>query len=153
MVTPLIPTYYLTLAQYADQHNVSERTVKRWLSADELPGATKNEHGAWQIPSHAQRTVPAGEGQTTLALRPEQNVTAVQYDPPAPMPAVREIPAGRTFFSAAEAAELMSCPELRITAYAIKKHREYYHGVEAGPNGMIVVPAYRILQLKGLLAS
>lgn len=159
IVTPLIasenglPAGYATLQEFADNYlpkKISTRTAKRWLTAGEVPGAEKTPDGRWMIPASARHT-PNVEPTTDVALTPgfqAPAVTPVQYDaPPAPLP---EIPAGRTFFSAAEASALMSCPEMHISEYSIRKNREYYHAT-IGENGAVAVPRYRILQLKGLL--
>jgi len=48
----------LSLSQYATAHNVSTRTVKRWLADEELPGAEKDQFtNEWRIPAHATRTL------------------------------------------------------------------------------------------------
>lgn len=145
----VIPSWFVSLAQYSELHGVTDRTVKRWLAGNELPGAYKDGRGAWQIPKDAVRTIPDESAQQGMVPAPRAEVTPTQYDAPAPV--APAIPAGRTFFTAAEAAALMSCPELVISEYAVKKHREYYHAIDSGPNGAIIVPAYRLLQLKGIL--
>jgi excisionase family DNA binding protein len=48
----------MNLAQYADHAGVSVRTVERWLSAGELPGATQAPDGRWHIPADTIRTRP-----------------------------------------------------------------------------------------------
>jgi hypothetical protein len=46
---------YLTIRQYSDEHQVHERTIKRWLSAGELPGAFQDQTTQWHIPADATR--------------------------------------------------------------------------------------------------
>ena len=41
---------YLTMAEWADSRDVSERTVRRWLAAGQIAGAVKR-HGQWEIPA------------------------------------------------------------------------------------------------------
>lgn len=142
MATPIIPTFYFTIPQYAEHHGLSERTVKRYLAAGELPGAMKNEHNQWQIPAHVERTLPQ---QHQVAL-----VQPSEIEPAHHSLEFDDAPRRRTFYTADEAAELMSSPEMKITGYAVRKHREYFHAVDAGPNGQIIVPAARIRELKGM---
>ena len=54
-----VPTVALTLEAYCQRHNLGERTVRRWLAAGELPGASKDS-GSWMIPANAQRQPGAG---------------------------------------------------------------------------------------------
>lgn len=58
---------FLTLAEYAEKVGVSTRTIKRWLGADEVPGAYRDEYagGQWRIPENASRVIRATSAEQT----------------------------------------------------------------------------------------
>lgn len=45
----------LTPEEYAAPRGISPASVRKWCRAGEMPGATQNEAGKWQIPATAVR--------------------------------------------------------------------------------------------------
>lgn len=129
------PVQWLTAAQYADQAGASERTVKRWLADGELPGATKDERGRWLIPADTTRT----PGADVVPLAPRHMTRPMTTQQPGP-----ELDALPSFLSIDQAAHILG-----ITAYAIRKHREYFDAQPFGPNGALVIPLATIRKVRG----
>lgn len=50
----------VSLNRYADMAGKSVRTVQRWLSDGEVPGAFQDEDGRWAIPANARRQRTTG---------------------------------------------------------------------------------------------
>ena len=50
----------LTRPEYGERYGYGERTMQRYLAEGRLPGAVKNEKGAWLIPADAQVSEPSG---------------------------------------------------------------------------------------------
>lgn len=128
-LTPDIPSPLLTLEGYARATGKTERTIRRWLAADELPGAFQDDQGRWSIPADAERTVTSGEVVTMT-----RQVTTPDIGPDA-MP---------SFLTIEQAAQLLG-----ISSYAIATHREYFDVVPFGANGSFVVPLATIKRIRG----
>jgi len=125
----------VTAATYAELVDVAERTVKRWLADDELPGAVKDERGRWLIPSGVER-VPRTGDVVQLQLR---DVEPISYQ--APAPTVEALP---SFLTLDDAAAILG-----ISRHAIATHRDYFGVVPFGPNGSLVVPLATIKRIRG----
>lgn len=50
---------YLTVAQWAEQHDVGESTVRRLCADGQLPGAERGANNDWRIPRGAKRRAVA----------------------------------------------------------------------------------------------
>lgn len=75
------------LSDYAARHQVSERTVKRWLASEALPGAVKVE-GTWSIPADAKPLRGAGGGGgTVITQQPLMPSAPARPSAPATTPA------------------------------------------------------------------
>lgn len=123
-----------TVAEYAKARRITDRTVKRWLAAGELPGAQKDEQGRWLIPADADRTEASGQ---LVAL--EQTRQLVEQ-----LPAPRSLDELPSFLSIELAARILD-----ISQHAITTHRDYFGVVPFGPNGSLVVPLATIKKIRG----
>lgn len=141
-------TEMLSIVDYAERQGINARTVKRWLAADELPGAEKDPFtGAWRIPANATRMVTAkvdpqpGPG-TELEFGPAYPGTVGQFhgwppaavapEEPTRLEDLEELPA---FLTIAQAAEYLGIPQAQILA-----HRETFGVMDVGVNGSPRVP-------------
>ncbi len=81
------------LSDYAARHQVSERTVKRWLASEALPGAVKVE-GTWSIPADAKPLRGAGGGGgTVITQQPLMPSAPAQGHQGVPWGALDQLPA------------------------------------------------------------
>ncbi len=78
-MTELMGDVMMSLDQYADHVGASTRTVMRWLKAGEVPGAQKNEQGAWEIPSSARKTTGGPRPQQERAQVPPYGATVTPH--------------------------------------------------------------------------
>lgn len=120
-----------TAEGYAQAQGITVRTVKRWLAAGELPGATKDELGRWMIPNDAQRT-------TGELVTMENAMTRPMTSQPVTLDALP------SFLTVDEAAQILG-----ISRHAIATHREYFDVVPFGPHGSLVVPLATIKRIRG----
>ena len=80
METPTSPIARVTVPEYAAIIGKTERTVRNWLTAGELPNAEQDGRGKWWIPADAVRqtstlaTLPGHGGVTRHAPRPGQEI-------------------------------------------------------------------------------
>jgi hypothetical protein len=119
----------LKLREYADHVGVHERTVKRWLRDEQLPGATKDPFsGDWMIPADTMRvkTSPMA-GHVDQPLSPSGELQIHRVEPgygvvpyenelevePTRLQALDEEPA---FMSVADAAFYLGIPQAQILA-------------------------------------
>lgn len=150
--TPIIMIAYQTLKEYAASHYapgsinpLSERTVKRWLTAGELPGAEKDAAGQWRIPAESVRTVKESAEVVPLAGRhgtvaPVMAATAPDWD---------MLP---TFLTLEQASQLLS----PVTPRGIAANADYFGAVmltiEGGHgHARLMVPLATIKRLRGLI--
>lgn len=137
-------TDMLSIQDYCTQTGTSERTVRRWLSAGELPGATKvklkNVAGqpAWMIPADAVRTVPEDPEMAAVLAMPTQRTGGAV--------AVSQPPA--LFVSVDEFVALSG-----LTDHAVRGmiHDGELTAYRRGPNGAYVIPVREVRWLAGLL--
>ena len=127
--------FHVTAAQYADRVSKTERTIKRWLADDELPGAYQDERGRWMIPAEAERRTRAGDvvPMTRPMTRPTTDL-------------VEKIDTLPSFLTIDQAAQVLG-----ISRHAIltPRGREYFDVVPFGPNGSHVVPLATIKKIRG----
>ncbi|WP_157372878.1 hypothetical protein [Agromyces sp. Root81] len=127
------PTSLLTLQGYVDATGKTERTVRRWLAAGELPGAELRD-GAWMIPADAVRRVGGsaevarigGDSQVTAPV----SLTSLLDEQPALLPLD-------------VAARLLGTSE-----YSIKSNRDMFDVRRIGRG--LVVPQRVVRELAGL---
>lgn len=121
----------LTVKQYAESQRVSDRTVKRWLDADALPGAYQDGSGWWRI--------PAG------TVRAQSNQVATRATPAAPAaPAPPNLDALPSFLTMEQSAALLG-----ISRHAIATRPEYFNLIPAGRNGALVMPLATLKRIRG----
>lgn len=152
----------LTLQQYAEAKEVDQRTVKRWLSAGELPGAIKDEDsGKWSIPADARRTKGHGLRATPVPDRATAEVTelvvhrhltpsgVVPFDgAPTPTPLLDRLQDLPAYLTVAQAAEFLGVPRAQIAA-----HPETFDAVPVGVAGSLRVPQATVRRIAGIAAS
>jgi hypothetical protein len=126
-------TLMLDLDAYAAKHFISTRTVRRYLDADEIPGAQKV-GGKWAIPADAVRVTRT----TTVA----KATPAAATPPPATVTTILD--AQPVFLDLDTAARLLG-----VTVHAVKSDPDYFHLVRKGHRGAWVMPKYRMRQLEG----
>lgn len=131
---PMNPT--LTVKQYAEAVGVSDRTVKRWLDADELPGAYQDARGWWWIPAETTRT-PA-----------RSDLAPARAPAPAPVPARAPAPpnldALPSFLTMDQSAALLG-----ISRHAITTRPDYFDLIPAGAAGALVMPLGTLKRIRG----
>lgn len=137
--TAFIQPAMLTTAQYAAQADVSIRTVKRWLEAEEIQGA-QLVGGRWQIPSGAPRV-------QRLALVDDSTekgtaVTRKGHDTPSLGKILDHLPA---MLTPEQAAHLIH-PDL--SAHYIRSNPEEFDARKW--SGRWLVPAATVRRLAGL---
>ena len=133
----------LTLEGYMYRTGVTERTVRRWLAAGELPGA-RMIAGAWAIPADAKRTPPKPTGEVVTLTRQETG-----HHPAGTQRPAFDLDQLPSFLTLEQAAHLLSSADLKISPYAIAKNRDYFDVVPFGPNGSLVVPLATIKRIRG----
>ena len=157
MTEPLeTSTLYTSLTGYAATHYapgsekpLSDRTVKRWLADDELPGAYQNERGHWMIPVNAER-VPRTAGKV-VAMTQRPVVSAVAHEAPAmtkdlpPELAAEYINRLPTFLTIPQAAYLLGVSEGTIRG---KSNRRYFRVRKVDRH--LMIPLARIKKLRGV---
>lgn len=126
----------LSLDDYAEQAGISTRTARRWLDANEIPGAGKV-RGKWAIPSGAVRQQTAGE------LVPREASTA-------PTSIAKALTVGAVLSTLPVFLDLERASHLLgITVYAIRSHPDYFNLVRFGDRGAYVMPKARVIELNG----
>lgn len=130
----------LTASQYADAVGASERTVKRWLAADEIPGAQRDPSGRWLIPADAER-VPTPAGVVQMLRDTNSAVDVRQL--PTPAEIVEQLPA--LVPVGEDLARLLGIPETAIR----RNHDDYFQLKPFGPHGSLVMPRHRIKEIFG----
>lgn len=154
---------YMTMAEWAEAREVSERTTRRWLAAGRIAGAVKR-HGVWEIPadSPAPDTRPAhmrpagrviaGEiiGPATHAGHNGQGVTLVTPEAPLAVPEVPHV-LFRPFVSLDDLATLCAGTPSRRRLAAMLADGTISGGVKGGgDNGQgWIVPAASV---RGLIS-
>ncbi|WP_332065028.1 hypothetical protein [Agromyces sp. CCNWLW203] len=129
------PTQMLTLEGYIAHSGKTERTVRRWLADDELPGAKKRPDGAWMIPADAVRTI-GHAGRDVVSIGGDSQVTA----PVSLTSLLDEQPA---LLPLDVAARLLGTSE-----YSIKSNRDMFDVRRIGRG--LVVPQRVVRELAGL---
>ena len=138
--TPIL----MGVVDYAGLVGASERTVKRWLADDELPGAIKDERGRWMIPSDAVR-VPKVADVVAMPARPMTPSHDVMASHPSQARALN-YDAMPSFLTIDQAAQLLGISRHAITT---PRGRDYFDVVPFGPNGSLVVPLATIKKIRG----
>ncbi len=134
---------WVTLEAYCEHVGTTERTVRRWLAADELPDARKLD-GAWTIPLDARRVPKTAADVVTLPRQvtptPDNAIDTLDRVLP------RILDAAPSFLSIDEAAQLLG-----ISRHAIltPRGRDYFGVVPFGPNGSHVIPLAKIKEIRG----
>lgn len=119
--------------EYAADHGVSVKTVRRHLSAGRIPGAVKRPNGLWNIPADAA-IAPAGPADDV----PTQTVSTVATMDSAPL---SPVPLVLTVEECARA--------LRTTPYAVLRmlRTGQLEGHKFGPRGSWTVPTGAVLDI------
>lgn len=138
-----VPSVGLSVERYAETHGVSIRSVRRWLSAGELPGAVKT-GDVWMIPANAQRVRGAGSAVEHVAQPASAAQTAVQQ-PAGGLSLAGQLDALTAYLTLEDAGRLLG-----ISAYAIRQNRQAFGVVPYGPNGALLVPQAVVRQVAGL---
>lgn len=127
--------------EYAAIVGKTDRTIRTWLIAGDIPGAERNARGVWRIPRDARRrptglatTAPAG-APATGPRRPDAHSVRAILD------------AAPGFVSVALAARLLG-----ISEYAVREHAPRLDGVYWGENGSLVIPQSAIRRVFGITA-
>ncbi len=134
----------VTIDGYTKRHGITERTLRRWLAADELPGARLID-GAWAIPINATRT-PAAKGavvQMTPDMAPDM-APVVSYARITPPTAAELVDALPGYVELDVAAQLLGIPE-----GAIRRNRDHFQLQPFGAHGALVMPRHRIKEILG----
>lgn len=133
----------VTIDGYTKHHGITERTLRRWLAADELPGARLID-GAWAIPINATRT-PAPKG-AVVTLTPDRTpdttpVTYARISPPTADELVDQLPG---YVELDAAAQLLGIP-----SGALRRNRDHFQLQPFGAHGALVMPRHRIKEILG----
>ena len=150
----------LSITEYAIAKGVSTRSIKRWLSDGELPGAEKDPFsGQWKIPANAVRQMSATSaevakpvnhsellGQLGVAMPAGAEVVPWQTMPEPTPPTMRERLDDETgYLTIADAAAYLGIPQAQILGQPEK------FGVEkVGTNGSARVPQRIIRRIMGV---
>lgn len=134
---------HVTAARYAEISGVSDRTVKRWLADEELPGAYQDERGRWMIPADATRTPrPADIVQLDRPMSPHAGHPSRGELAIADVgPLLDTLP---SFLTLDQASGILG-----VSRHAIATHRDYFDVVPFGPNGSLVIPLATIKRIRG----
>jgi hypothetical protein len=130
----------LPVTQYAAHHNKTDRTVRRWLKDDLLPGAVLQD-GKWMIPADVlpmPTSAPTGSVVTTRAPDPAAT-------PPSTLAgALDQLPA---YLTTDQAAHLLG-----LKPYTVARHAKRWGGERlGGPNGQAwMIPAAAVRTVAGL---
>lgn len=166
-MTEMMGDVMLTLDQYADAVGASTRTVMRWLKANEVPGASKDEGGAWQIPASARRvtgggapypvTHPAWGGvhdapvvSQEVAFAPQGRGLTVVDDTPDILeevepPLLEELDDLPAFLTVAQASRFLGIPQAQIVGNA-----ERFHAEPIGTQGSLRIPQRVVRRIAGM---
>ena len=139
----------LTSTDYTDFHGVSFRSVKRWVQANEIPGAISPEQsgdGKWWIPADSIRR-PGGGGASSDVAVSESNslATLPGVKELSKMPTLKEYLDHEPAYLPIETAARL----LGITEYALRAHKDEYGAVPRGDHGSLVVPQVSIRRAAG----
>ena len=134
---------------YAQAIGASERSVKRWLADDQLPGAVMV-NGKWMIPSETVRQVPLEivspaenrAGVAGSALEAPQAFTAAAL---AKSPTLADYLAHEPAYVPLATASRY----LGISEYAIRQRREEFQLEDFGAGGSTVMPVGVIRTIAG----
>lgn len=136
---------YQSLQEYATTHSLSERTVKRWLADEELPGQYKDEQGRWKIPHDAVRS-PRMAGQvvamTTRPVTQALSPMTAGLPPELTREVIDRLP---TFLTLDQAAYLL---DISRSTLANPHNRRYFRVRKVGHG--LMMPLSRIKKLRGL---
>lgn len=149
----------MTVEQWADQLGIHPRTIRRWLHAGKIAGATLVD-SQWIIPADAQR--PA-DGRTAAAerRRAERGQVAqvarargisVVNTPPmhTPSPAVYDAPSmARRFWYTVDDLVVMFDPLVSRHAIVRMLREGELKGYQRGKNGAWVIPASELRRIMG----
>lgn len=134
----------ISIDQFAELHNASTRTVRRWLSDGRIPGAVMVGN-KWSLPAEAivQDTLPgvmdvARDSGRSVAVQQrghgnDTSMTVAGILAPLPVMVTLDV-ASRV---------------LGISEYAIRQHAEYFELQRMGERGAYVMPKARIRELEG----
>lgn len=147
-------SHRLSLSQYATAHNVSTRTVKRWLADDELPGAEKDPFtNEWRIPAHATRQLKprTEEPRPPTGTAVEQHIFhgRSQIQPVPELaglePSLRDDLDDETaYLSIDEASRYLGIPQAQI-----RQNAERFQLEPVGTNGSMRVPQRVVREIAG----
>jgi hypothetical protein len=163
-MTELMGDVMLSLDQYADAVGASTRTVMRWLKAGEVPGAMKNDQGAWEIPASARKTPGIGGGGrqevpeygATVSVHPSRlpqqtagSALTLLPELPEPEPEepmlLEELDDMPAFLTVAQASRFLGIPQAQIVSNA-----ERFKAEPIGTQGSLRVPQKVVRRLAGL---
>lgn len=132
----------MNLMEYTAHVGATERTVRRWLAADELPGAMLDDRGAWSIPADARRVqrLPAPTDRAQVARNTSGQVTA-PATPATLADALAVLPA---FLDVETAARLMDVGRHALVSDPM------FRAARVGPNGAWRIPAAVVREAAGL---
>jgi hypothetical protein len=149
MTTQTYP-HLIDARQFATMHGVHERTVQRWATDGELPGATKGPDKRWYIPADAMRITPL-PGTTPADMSPTRRDVAVVADT---SPTRRDV-GGDTladalavlpaFLTLEQASRLLGVPPVRI-----KENPERFGAEPVDERRQLMVPARIVREIAGL---
>jgi len=132
----------------------SERTVRRWIADDRMPGLELAADGSWLIPADAE---PGAKGahprpqQRSSHVAPSQAVDRVTAAAPARRPAVPTLPAllaeQPAYLDLDTASQLLGIP-----VRAIRRNRDHFGAVPFGDRGRLVVPQSVVRAIAGVTA-
>ncbi|UOE45288.1 helix-turn-helix domain-containing protein [Agromyces larvae] len=127
----------VTVAEYARQRGITERTVRRWLAAGEL-SAARQLRGRWMIPADAE---PVAHESASLE-RPRTSTPRPARPPLTLSAALDESP---VFLTIETAARLLG-----VSEHAVRANRETFGVVRLGAHGSLVVPQRVLREFAGL---
>ena len=126
----------LSIDQFAAQHGVTTRTVRRWLDDERIAGAVKVGN-RWSLPADAVVAErPAGEIVTAghvTDMSTRGGVTVARV--------IEQLPVMLPLDVAARV--------LGVTEYALRRHAEYFQLQRLGARGSYVMPKARVRELDG----
>jgi hypothetical protein len=153
----IIPEQMLNAKDYARHVGASDRSIKRWLAAGELPGARMID-GAWAIPVSTMRqkglggdtgewapSTPQPAGNQVAVSGPskadiERAFTEWMNQPRATME--QRLAEENIFIPLERAADLLG-----LSVYEIRKSPEDYGAVRRGAHGAYVIPKAQLRHL------
>lgn len=155
-IEPLAPEplgAMLTVKEYGDSVDRSAKTIKRWIDDGELPDAKRDYRGWWMIPADATRRIkqrpedqlfPSESTELVHSPAGGQLISTLTHHLPPELQRdhVDKLP---TFLTIPQAAYLLEVSEGTLKN---PDHRDYFQIVTIDRH--LVVPLYRIKQLRGL---